>query len=277
MEVTVENNLEGCPPCLDAALTLDRGVTMRDGGVAGVRVLVDCEHSAVCGLRRDGRPRRIDFQKGHEMRGTTRPADRLRKLAGDIDPGWDDGSAMWMVLREGAEIEWQAAEGDERLFRDVLDEIADEIEQDMHELSPEIGKLMAEITGKPYGGCKSFTGWLDRWYLPRPLFEDGQPVQFGDEFVNTGGKAEEAEMIAYMGNGDVKLGGDSCGAWLESGEYAKRPERDSLGKIEDDATLPPDEYCRRWLPTFPTDDVAMCVENMIRDLLRRQRDVLERG
>lgn len=25
--------------------------------------------------------------------------------------------------------------------------------------------------------------WLDRWFIPRPRFEDGEPVQFGDEFI----------------------------------------------------------------------------------------------
>ena len=59
MEVKVENNLEACPPCHDAALTLDRGVKVAEGGVVLVRVLIDCEHSAVCGMRRNGLGERI--------------------------------------------------------------------------------------------------------------------------------------------------------------------------------------------------------------------------
>lgn len=41
-------------------------------------------------------------------------------------------------------------------------------------------KAYAEQIGKPMDD-DCITDWLNRWYLPRPLFEDGEPVQFGDE------------------------------------------------------------------------------------------------
>ncbi len=45
-----------------------------------------------------------------------------------------------------------------------------------------IMKTYAEKAGMPMEN-ETITGWLDRWFIPRPRYEDGEPVQFGDEFI----------------------------------------------------------------------------------------------
>lgn len=39
----------------------------------------------------------------------------------------------------------------------------------------------AESKGMPFEDGDCITDWLARWFIPRPRFEDGEPVQFGDE------------------------------------------------------------------------------------------------
>lgn len=46
-----------------------------------------------------------------------------------------------------------------------------------------IMKTYAEAREMPMEDGESITEWLDRWFIPRPRFEDGEPVQFGDEFI----------------------------------------------------------------------------------------------
>lgn len=62
--------------------------------------------------------------------------------------------------------------------------------------------------GKPFEYGESITKWLDRWYVPRPLFEDGEPVQFGDqcdyEFCGQP-SILPVECIAYTNDGVFEL------------------------------------------------------------------------
>lgn len=39
----------------------------------------------------------------------------------------------------------------------------------------------ARSKGMPFEDGDCITDWLARWFIPRPRFEDGEPVQFGDE------------------------------------------------------------------------------------------------
>lgn len=52
MKVNVKNVLNDCPPCKDAALTIDHDVTRNYlGQEVCVNVILDCEHSGVCAKR----------------------------------------------------------------------------------------------------------------------------------------------------------------------------------------------------------------------------------
>lgn len=74
---------------------------------------------------------------------------------------------------------------------------------------------------------------IEKYYIPRPRFEDGEPVQFGKEFVDCNGHNQTLSSLTYTkgGHGYVSLNG-----WTKQriDEPAKRPEPDSLEKLRDD-------------------------------------------
>lgn len=79
---------------------------------------------------------------------------------------------------------------DAELFR----RLAYEIEREKREIAEAQGrgahhviKAYAEAHGKPMREGENITEWLWRYYIPRPRFEDGEPVKWGDELEN--GKA----------------------------------------------------------------------------------------
>ncbi|MDR3845710.1 MAG: hypothetical protein Q3X42_00515 [Eggerthellaceae bacterium] len=74
---------------------------------------------------------------------------------------------------------------------------------------------------------------IEKYYIPRPRYEDGEPVQFGKEFVDCNGHNQTLSSLTYTkgGHGYVSLNG-----WTKQriDEPAKRPEPDSLEKLRDD-------------------------------------------
>ncbi len=93
--------------------------------------------------------------------------------------------------------------------RDVLRAIADEIDREKRAIyeaqmdstgygtSPHhIIKAYAESIGKPMNG-DCITDWLNRFYITRPLFDDGEPLVPGDE-IDFHGRAEM--VISYVVN-----------------------------------------------------------------------------
>lgn len=84
-----------------------------------------------------------------------------------------------------------------------LDYIADEIEKEQQAIrnSDCSFRTLAKDIGKPAKDGESAEEWLDRWYLPRPQFEDGEPVQFGDRVVECDHEFSANEII-YILNGD---------------------------------------------------------------------------
>lgn len=70
----------------------------------------------------------------------------------------------------------------------VLRALADRIEAEQRAIAEAQGKgvhhimkAYAEKAGMPMEEGETITEWLDRWFVPRPRYEDGAPVQFGDE------------------------------------------------------------------------------------------------
>lgn len=80
---------------------------------------------------------------------------------------------------------------------------------------------------------KALADEIEKYYIPRPRFEDGEPVQFGKEFVDCNGHNQTLSSLTYTkgGHGYVSLNG-----WTKQriDEPAKRPEPDSLEKLRDD-------------------------------------------
>lgn len=118
---------------------------------------------------------------------------------------------------------------------------------------------------------------IQRETLPRPRFEDGEPVQFGDEFVGPSGiGAYEAKMFRYYSDGRVVVDG-ILGANVSP---LKRPEMpDSWERIEADVNKGdacryfgvPDseEECGKCAAQWDDYDLMSCAESMARDVLRR--------
>lgn len=66
----------------------------------------------------------------------------------------------------------------------TINEIADEIEDELNELRCKVEhvdwRLVAsEILNKPADeNIQSITEWLDKWYIPKPIGGDGNPISF---------------------------------------------------------------------------------------------------
>lgn len=119
-----------------------------------------------------------------------------------------------------------------------------------------------------------------------PLYEDGTPVKFGDEFVTDTGKSSYLTSLELSCGDCAKLNvGAVCEEerlTLEKGDRVKRvrSKEEILDRIAEDAAKDPREYCAEILDwdlgdiiTAEHDDMRQA---MIEDLLRRQREVLTR-
>lgn len=86
----------------------------------------------------------------------------------------------------------------------------------------------AEDNGLPsFHDDESFKTWLDRCFLPRPLFESGEPVQFEDKVLHreTGETVEVFNMNLFS-DGDFILGfrwDEAASSLYGKGERVKRP------------------------------------------------------
>ena len=74
----------------------------------------------------------------------------------------------------------------------------------------------------------SLTDAIEREYLPRPRFEDGEPVKIGDKFENHFGKSEYIAEIQWLPNMRYALKSESGHYAYKAGERVKRPEPEVL-------------------------------------------------
>ena len=68
--------------------------------------------------------------------------------------------------------------------RELFHRIADEVDAEKDRILRNCAYDLSRLVGKTAENGESFESWLDRYYLPRPLFEDGEPVQLGDTVVD---------------------------------------------------------------------------------------------
>lgn len=224
--------------------------------------------------------------------------------------------------------------------------LADKIDAELveaRELSLRQGaELWAKANGWPdFKPSEDFGAWLDRCFIPRPLFEDGEPVQFGGDTDELDG----VEKFIFLRNGGCcqmqDADGNICNVF--HGKRVKRPAPEVLGadglpikvgetvwntfswhkgvvkelnakalkvngkstayvewsngrwspcirldhlthtppetqeRIDDDATMPPAEYCAvRGIDLGDDPDRETATEAMVLDLLRRQRELDKR-
>lgn len=88
-------------------------------------------------------------------------------------------------------------------------------------------------------GLLKIADQIERETLPRPLFEDGEPVQFGDRFVANTGEVRQVERITCLDNGRFVLMSEYghryiVGKEKADGKRAKRPEVDTWERIAAD-------------------------------------------
>ena len=165
-------------------------------------------------------------------------------------------------------------------------ELADEIQAEVDEkYMPRAGaayqmladpKLDDEAVNSAYEILKEYgtlDAYIDKFYLPRPLFEDGEPVQVGD-YVDL--QCEGKRRVQVTGIEPWIVYGNSTSHQKEP--YKRPPEPDSQEKIDEDLMLKPSDYCaKRGLDfrrhTGPISEWPDIV--MRKDLLARQRKLDE--
>lgn len=118
--------------------------------------------------------------------------------------------------------------------RELFRRIADEIDREKREIAE---RYACQSWMNPADAiAKLATGeieWaelqqaIDRYYLPRPLFEDGEPVQFGEMAAHPIlDKPSPIKSIEYFGDGSFALWFDGTEAitGYDNGERVRRPE-----------------------------------------------------
>lgn len=90
------------------------------------------------------------------------------------------------------------------LFRRIADDVDREIAGAREVYLCEKFARFAEVIGKPMLEDETIEGWLDRYYLPRPIFEDGEPVEVGD-FVELNGYTREVTGLHVSCDGKVTM------------------------------------------------------------------------
>lgn len=83
---------------------------------------------------------------------------------------------------------------------------------------------------------------VDRYYLPRPVFDNGEPVQIGDRFTCPDGRVTTVNYILYRENSFALNGFE-----YDYDDVVRRPLfDDSQEKIDQDEKLQPSDYCRKF-------------------------------
>lgn len=86
--------------------------------------------------------------------------------------------------------------------------------------------------------AESLADEIDKYYIPRPRFEDGEPVKFGEEFADCSGNPHTLHEIRYRDKAAAGLGAkclleantasskdyDGISFNLYDGTFVKRPE-----------------------------------------------------
>ena len=72
--------------------------------------------------------------------------------------------------------------------------------------------------------ARILTDEIERYYIPRPRFEDGEPIQFGDEYVSDIGREGVLTWMAYRRDGSIVLGKKGKSANIGCDKFVKRPQ-----------------------------------------------------
>lgn len=99
-------------------------------------------------------------------------------LRRNADDNWSAGVAGIAMALDAAECNGRVFE----LLANKIDAELDEVKKKAaHATDKPLSEVIAFYTGLYAKGAEPIGDWLDRWFIPRPRFEDGEPVQFGEE------------------------------------------------------------------------------------------------
>ena len=117
--------------------------------------------------------------------------------------------------------------------REAVSALADKIDAELAQARKESLRQGAELWAKANGWPdfregEDFGAWLDRCALPRPRFEDGEPVQFGDDTDKLHGVEKFIFTRSCGGSCQMQdADGNICNVF--NGKRAKRPAPEALG------------------------------------------------
>ena len=163
---------------------------------------------------------------------------------------WTYPTGKIRALAEAVTGEWPS---DNEIFSIVADKIDAELAQARRSGLERAAKSWAKANGWPdFREGEDFGAWLDRCALPRPRFEDGEPVQFG-------------ELVGGNLFGAVNV---SAIEFTEDGTYVKdEPDGDWSTSLE--ATT---NRLKRHVPeVLGADGVPIKVGDMVRPTAREWR------
>lgn len=119
--------------------------------------------------------------------------------------------------------------------RKLFHHIADEIDREKREITERYARQSwmnpADAIAKLATGEIEWAELhqaLDRYYLPRPLFEDGEPVSWGQDYQSDTGRSAMLMQFSVSNRGRYVLGKKGRRTVIEPGERVKRPERPVL-------------------------------------------------
>lgn len=119
-----------------------------------------------------------------------------------------------------------------RLADKIDAELAEAKEKAAYSTDRPLSEVMAHYTGLYAKGAEPIGDWLDRWFLPRPRFEDGEPVQFGELVSSNLFGAVKVSAIEFSEDG-THVKDEPDGDWSTSLEVTtsrlKRPAPEVLG------------------------------------------------
>lgn len=118
---------------------------------------------------------------------------------------------------------------------------------------------------------------IERETLPRPRFEDGEPVQVGDKYVDKYGNVATAFTVAVSNHG-FTLCGSGSETHFKLTDSVKRPDPpDSWERVEEDALKSTCEYyghSEQPCETCPANKLGLsCGQHKTRDLVRRCKEL----
>lgn len=116
---------------------------------------------------------------------------------------------------------------------------------------------------------------VDRYYLPRPLDTNGNPVDVGATYT-----IDDTVHYSPVTIDDIYVAvvDDTGDRWHDVPSYQFKPyEPDSQNRIDADAEMGPKAYCEKYGLPVHTGPGTYPRQLQIADLLKRQRDLCARG